>query len=118
MLFLPRGSIKQIIEADIAKRNSPRLFVFFGLQNNQDGTVGMAYIGTLCASQNQVFYRASINEYFVDDITTAEIVAHEIGKCSPVSFRDPVQYHCYITDYICFLIHTLFSEYFRKRSIF
>ena len=40
----------------------------------------MAYIGTLCASQNQVFYRASINEYFVDDITTAEIVAHEIGK--------------------------------------
>ena len=84
MLFLPRGSIKQIIEADIAKRNSPRLFVFFGLQNNQDGTVGMAYIGTLCASQNQVFYRASINEYFVDDITTAEIVAHEIGKYSAV----------------------------------
>ena len=46
---------------------------------NSQGTVGIAFVGTVCRSDNEAFLRASINEYLDDDISTAEIVAHEIG---------------------------------------
>jgi len=59
--------------------DSPDLYVFFTYKNNEAGTVGIAWTGVACLSDNNKGYRASINEYFVDDLTTAEIVAHEIG---------------------------------------
>ena len=77
--FLFSDPIKFIIEDDSSKRDVPTLYVFFTYANNRIGTHGTAWIGTLCATQNQIYLRSSINEYYIDDISTAEIVAHEIG---------------------------------------
>jgi len=75
--FLYIGPVTEILESE--NRESPNLFVFFTFSGNQGGTVGIAWVGTGCYSDNSKRYRSSINEYFVDDINTAETVAHEIG---------------------------------------
>ena len=54
--------------------DSPDLYVFFTYKNSEAGTVGIAWIGVACLSDNNKGYRASINEYFVDDLTTAEVI--------------------------------------------
>ena len=68
-----------IIPNDISERNPSNLYIFMTYSENNQGTVGIAYVGTVCRSDNQAYLRASISQYLEDDITTAEIVAHEIG---------------------------------------
>ena len=60
---------------------NPHLYVFFTYQNDEPGTAGIAWVGTVCQARlTEVGYigikedrRSSINEYFVDDINTAEV---------------------------------------------
>lgn len=44
--------------------------VFLSFDNNTAGTVGIAWVGTVCADK---IYRTSINQWFVSDSTTAEV---------------------------------------------
>ena len=46
---------------------------------NSGGIVGLAWTGTICESDENAYLRASINAYLVDDLISAETVAHEIG---------------------------------------
>ena len=46
------------------------LFVGFSWDNNNYGTTGIAWLGTVCKSQK---YRTSINEYFQTDLQTAQV---------------------------------------------
>jgi len=65
-----------------ARRNSitnANTFVLFSDQSDAGGTIGIAWVGTVCASQNNLGYRTNINEYFQSDSRTAQIVVHEIG---------------------------------------
>ena len=43
--------------------------VFFTFENNLDGTVGIAWVGSVCATNTSV--RASVNEYYHTDLQTA-----------------------------------------------
>ena len=59
---------------------NPHLYVFFTFQNNEGGTAGIAWVGTVCQAELKQWYsnikedrRSSINEYFIDDINTAEV---------------------------------------------
>ena len=45
--------------------------MFLTFQNNAGGTVGIAYLGTVCHPGKQ--WRISINEYFFSDIQTARV---------------------------------------------
>ena len=47
------------------------LFVGMVWDNNNFGTTGIAWVGTVCNSDP--FYRTSLNEYFMRDLTTAEV---------------------------------------------
>lgn len=55
------------------------LWAWFSYQNNAGGTVGIAWVGTVCLSNNNKGYRVSINEYIGGDLNSAEVFAHEIG---------------------------------------
>lgn len=55
------------------------MYAFFTYKNNESGTVGIAWRGVVCYPDNWKKYRNSINEYFIDVTTTAEIFAHEVG---------------------------------------
>jgi len=50
--------------------------VYLCYQNNESGTVGIAWIGTICGPQN---YQTAVVEYFNNDLSTGEIFAHELG---------------------------------------
>lgn len=45
--------------------------VFFTFENNLPGTVGIAWLGTICFTNTS--YRASINEYYNTDLQTAYV---------------------------------------------
>lgn len=62
-----------------ADPDSPNLYTYFTFKNNTYGTTGYAWIGTVCNGDAWKEWRSSVNEYFQDDFTTAEIFAHEIG---------------------------------------
>ena len=51
-------------------------FVTFSYEGNQAGTVGIAWLGTVCG---YLPYSVNINEYFQTDSATGQVVAHEIG---------------------------------------
>ena len=51
--------------------------VFMTYQNDEAGLVGLAWVATVC--RENMTFRTSINEYFVSDAATGQIVAHEIG---------------------------------------
>ena len=42
--------------------------VIFTYENNLGGTVGIAWVGTVCFTNTS--YRASVNEWFLSDATT------------------------------------------------
>ena len=46
-------------------------YVYFGYDNNAEGVVGTAFIGTSCHSDQS--YRSSITEWFQSDLRTAEV---------------------------------------------
>jgi len=48
-------------------------------RNNQPGTVGIAYRGTVCYPGDYARLRVALCEYFTNDLKSAEVVAHEIG---------------------------------------
>jgi hypothetical protein len=52
-------------------------FVYLTFRNNQPGTLGMGYVGTVCAAD--IRFRSNICEYVNDDMTSGHVVAHEIG---------------------------------------
>ena len=56
-------------------QNSPRpnLYIFFTHSNNEAGIVGIAWHGSLCLPDHESYLKASVNEYFLDDINTAEV---------------------------------------------
>lgn len=60
-----------------ADSREPNLFVYMTYQNNLPGVAGIAWLGVVCDSDKG--YKTSINEYFYNDLDSAEIVAHEIG---------------------------------------
>lgn len=74
--FLLFRALFPVIKAD---PDSPNLYTFFTFKNNTYGTTGYAWIGTVCNGDTWKEWRSSVNEYFQDDFTTAEIFAHEIG---------------------------------------
>ena len=43
--------------------------IFFTSENNSYGTVGIAWVGTVCFTNTS--FRASVNEYFYTDLQTA-----------------------------------------------
>jgi len=51
--------------------------VVLAFRNNQPGTVGIAWGGSVCDRDPK--WRTSLNEYFVDDLRSGQTVAHEIG---------------------------------------
>lgn len=59
-----------------AKYNVNLMMAF---RNNQAGTVGIAYVGTVCAPANAPQYRVALCEYYQTDLKAGEVVAHEIG---------------------------------------
>jgi len=48
-------------------------------RNSQPGTVGIAYLGTVCYPPSYAKLRIALCEYFTNDLKSAEVVAHEIG---------------------------------------
>jgi len=53
--------------------------LMMAFRNNQPGTVGIAYVGTVCYPPSYAKYRVALCEYYVNDMKSAEVVAHEIG---------------------------------------
>ena len=49
----------------------PNLFVYLTYQNNEGGTIGIAWVGVVCYSGKG--YRVGISEYFNSDLRTAEV---------------------------------------------
>ena len=52
---------------------TPDLFVFLTYKGESAGTVGLAWIGTICFPDSFKGYRAGINECFTKDLTSAEV---------------------------------------------
>ena len=52
--------------------SDPNLFVFLTYKQNQAGTVGIAWLGTVCISEKG--YKVSINEWYISDLNTAEVL--------------------------------------------
>jgi hypothetical protein len=50
--------------------------VFLSFDNDTPGTVGIAWVGTVC---NDPTYKTSINQYFVSDSKTAEVFCKSIN---------------------------------------
>jgi len=50
--------------------------VYLSYNYDEFGVVGLAYIGTLCSATK---YRTATTEYLLDDLTAAQIMAHEVG---------------------------------------
>jgi len=50
-------------------------YALLSMRDNS-GAAGIAWLGTVCGSKA---YRTNINEYYYNDLDTAQIVAHEIG---------------------------------------
>ena len=65
------NAVTQYITDDSVNAN-----VFLTYANDAPGTVGIAWLGSVCGAKSE---RVSINEYFVSDASTGHIVAHEIG---------------------------------------
>ena len=49
------------------------MYIFFTHSNNEAGIVGIAWHGSLCLPDHESYLKASVNEYFLDDINTAEV---------------------------------------------
>ena len=71
MLSFYSNAVTQYITDDSVNAN-----VFLTYANDAPGTVGIAWLGSVCGAKSE---RVSINEYFVSDASTGHIVAHEIG---------------------------------------
>ena len=54
--------------------------VYLTFRNNQYGTVGMGYVGTVCAPAPYQYYRSNLNEYLNNDITAGQVRTHTILK--------------------------------------
>ena len=52
---------------------NPDLFVFLTYKGGASGTVGIAWVGTVCSSNFYKGYRAGINECFLNDLTSAGV---------------------------------------------
>jgi len=53
--------------------------LMMAFRNSQPGTIGIAYLGTVCDPPNIPKYKIALCEYFLNDLKAGEIVAHEIG---------------------------------------
>ena len=59
---------------------TPNLFAFITYQGNAAGTVGIAWLGTVCLSNSQIGYRASITEWYQSDLRTAQVCKNQDKK--------------------------------------
>ena len=59
------------MSSSIANPSGANAYVFLCSQGNQGGTVGIAWLGGTCDSSG--YGRSSVNEYFFNDATTAEV---------------------------------------------
>jgi len=74
-----RGSFvaeTDIDEAAVYSTADTNINVMLAYRNDEAGTVGIAYLGSVCAPAQ---LRIALCEYFIDDMKSAEVVAHEIG---------------------------------------
>ena len=53
--------------------------LMMAFRNNQAGTVGIAYMGTVCYPASYAKLRIALCEYYQNDLKAGEVVAHEIG---------------------------------------
>jgi len=53
--------------------------LMMAFRNNQPGTVGIAYMGTVCVPPKYAKLKVALCEYYVNEMKSAEVVAHEIG---------------------------------------
>lgn len=65
-----------IDQAAVYSTTAVNVNVMLAYRNDQPGTVGIAYMGSVCSSAQ---LRIALCEYFNDDMKSAEVVAHEIG---------------------------------------
>jgi len=71
--FVAETDIEKAAKYSTAAYNVNLMMAF---RNNQAGTVGIAYVGSVCYPAQ---YRVALCEYFINDMKAAEVVAHEIG---------------------------------------
>jgi len=70
------GPIKSITSGS---SSNAHLFVYLCKDPAFYGTIGLAWVGTLCGPNSWKGYKASINEKRASAVSTAEVVAHEMG---------------------------------------
>ena len=62
--------LRQVNSIVASSSTNANAYVFLGYQNNQPGTIGIAWINTTCGIKP---YRTSISEYFMNDAVTAVV---------------------------------------------
>jgi hypothetical protein len=48
-------------------------YAYFCSEQDLPGTVGIGYVGSVCYPDSVKKYRTTVNEYYLDDINTAEV---------------------------------------------
>ena len=70
------GPVKDITAAS---SSNAHLFVYLCKDPQMWGTIGIAWVGTLCGPNSWKGYKASVNEKRSSAVKTAEVIAHEMG---------------------------------------
>jgi len=68
-----------IMDITYASSSNAHLFVYLCKDPAFYGVIGLAWVGTLCGPNSWKGYKASINEKRESAVSTAEVVAHEMG---------------------------------------
>jgi hypothetical protein len=68
-----------IDKAGVYSSDKYNVNLMMAFRNSQPGTVGIAYVGTVCTPPGNARLRVALCEYFTDDMKSGEVVAHEIG---------------------------------------
>ncbi len=68
-----------IDKAGVYSSDKYNVNLMMAFRNSQPGTVGIAYVGTVCTPPGNAKLRVALCEYFTDDMKSGEVVAHEIG---------------------------------------
>ena len=70
----PTSRLRYLTETNL---RSDDLMAFFGATND-DTTLGLAYVGTVCSGSNP--WKMSINDWSGSEARTGVVFAHELGN--------------------------------------
>ena len=54
------------------------IFLTYGNDNEDDATVGIAYVGSVCADEKA--FRSSVSEWLISDLVTAEVTYRSVAN--------------------------------------